>query len=171
MRTLIFLLFTILTSVCFGQNEQVFLKLRNAQGKMITGDVTVKGFEKAIRALTLSSSGDHNTELIFTMPITGASGLLKSLLDSREELLDGTVSVMTTDSQNGTLQQKYTIKLEKISLIACTDSKGSGGSVTNVVLKATRIGWTYYTTDHSGRTVVSQKYGWDASTGQSWSNF
>lgn len=172
MRALIFLLLIGFSAVCFGQEEQVYMKLYNAEGKMIAGNVTIQRFEGAIQALTLSSSGDHNTELTFTMPVSGASARLKGMQANREELLTGTISAMRVNEQNGTLQPNYIIKMEKVTIITCTDSKGSGGStVTNVVLKATRIGWTYYTSDRSGKSVISQKYGWDSSTGQSWNNF
>jgi hypothetical protein len=42
---------------------------------------------------------------------------------------------------------------------------------TNAVITATRIGWTYYQTSPNGAQTVSRKYGYDANTGQEWTNF
>jgi hypothetical protein len=39
------------------------------------------------------------------------------------------------------------------------------------VITATRIGWTYYQIDATGRSGISRKYGYDSETGKEWTNF
>ncbi|MBI1343683.1 MAG: hypothetical protein GC171_12175 [Terrimonas sp.] len=170
MRTFIFILLSV-PSFLFSQTSAVFIKLTDAKGTPVNGDVVTRGFEKSIRALTLSNTGKNNTQLNFTMPVTGAGAALKSAMAGNEQLLNATVFVMV-NGMNGTLQTSYTIKMERISVVSCSESMGCNNAMTTAVtLQATRIGWTYYTTDRAGNTTVSQKYGFDAATGKPWTNF
>ncbi|MCU0457465.1 MAG: type VI secretion system tube protein Hcp [Bacteroidales bacterium] len=172
MKTLLFLILLI-PSISFSQTSNVFIKLTDSKGMQITGDASTKGFERTIRAFTTSSAGRNNTQFIFTMPVTGAGAVLKSAMAGGERLLNATVTVMTTNTLTGTLQPSYTIVMERIQVISCAESMGCNNVMTTgVTLQATRIGWTYYTSDRSGtNVVVSQKYGYDAETGSAWTKF
>ena len=171
MKTLIFFLLLI-PSLVFSQTSYVFIKLSDAKGNQIIGDSNTRGFERAIRGLTTASSGKNNTQFDFTMPVTGAAATLKSALANREQLLNAMVYVLTPNPSTGALQYSYTITMQDIRVIYCAESMGCNNmTTTGVSLVATRIGWTYYTTDRSGNAVVSQKYGFDSQTGGAWSNF
>jgi len=172
MRTLLLFLLLI-PGLCFSQTTYVFIRLTDAKGIQINGDATSKGFEKTIRALTISSSGKNNTQLSFTMPVTDAAAILKRAMSNSEVLLNAKVSVMSVNGATGALQPTYTITMERIRVTACAESMGCNAQMTTgVMLNATRIGWTYYTADRSGtNVVVSQKYGFDAETGMAWNNF
>jgi type VI protein secretion system component Hcp len=66
----------------------------------------------------------------------------------------------------------YTIKMENIRVSSCSESMGCNGVITtSAVLAATRIGWTYYQTDASGRQTITRKYGFDNDTGREWTGF
>ena len=172
MRTLLFILLMI-PGLCFSQSAYVFIKLTDANGIQVKGDVITKGFERTIRAWTTSSSGKNNTQFSFTMPVTGAGAIFKKAMDNGELLLNATVSVMAVNRATSNLQPSYTIRMEGIRVTACAESMGCDAKMTtSVSMSATRIGWTYYTEDKSGTgVVVSQKYGFDASTGMAWNNF
>jgi hypothetical protein len=62
--------------------------------------------------------------------------------------------------------------MEGIRINACSESVGCNNTMgSNVVITATRIGWTYYQYNSKGTQTVSRKYGYDANTGQEWTNF
>ena len=171
MRTLIFiiLLFPIAT---FSQKQDIYIKLTDARSQQIKGDVLVKGFERWLQAVTISSSGKNNSQLNFTMNISGASADLKRVLANGELLLNGQVTVTTLDVSSFRPVTAYTIKMEMISVLACAETMGCNNQMTTTVtLKATRIGSTYYQTDKTGATVVSRKYGWDEDTNADWATF
>ncbi|WP_276503582.1 type VI secretion system tube protein Hcp [Terrimonas pollutisoli] len=171
MRTLIFilLLFPIAT---FSQKQDIFIKLTDARAQQIKGDALVKGFERWLQAATISSSGKNNSQLNFTMNISGASADLKRALSNGELLLNGQVTVTTSDASSGRPVTAYTIKMENISVLACSETMGCNNQMTtSVTLKAIRIGWTYYQTDKTGLAAVSRKYGWDEDTQAEWSAF
>ena len=171
MRTLIFIL---LLSPLFSlaQKTDVFIKLTDAKGQQIKGEATLKGFEKWIGATTIASGGKNNTQLNFTMNISGASADLKRALSSGELLLNGQVTVTTLDASSFRPVIAYTIKMENISVLSCSETMGCNNQMTTTVsLKATRIGWTYYQTDRTGAAVVSRKYGWNEDTNAEWTAF
>lgn len=155
-----------------AQKNYIYIKLTDASGQQIKGEATIKGFERSIEALTFASGGKNNTDLNFTMSISGASATLKKALNGGESLPNGLVVVQ---SPNGTYVPvtNYTITMEKIEVLDCSESMGCNNTlITNVTLRATRIGWTYYQTPRTGGTrTVSNKYGWDASTNAAWVNF
>lgn len=171
MKTVLFI-FLFFPLIIFSQNEQVFIKIKDASGNAIKGTSVTRGFEYAIEAYTISSSGKNNTDLSFNMPVSGASGLLKSALNNRELLLNADVSVMKIGAY-GNLITSYTIRLENIRVITCADNLGcQGNTVTTVTVRAGRIGWAYYSMDKSGTKIsISNKTGWDAEKGQPWTNF
>ena len=161
MRTLIFilLLFPIAT---FSQKQDIYIKLTDARAQQIKGEALLKGFERWLQAATISSSGKNNSQLNFTMNISGASADLKRALSTGELLLNGQVTVTTSDASLGRPATVYTIKMENIGVLACSETMGCNNQMTTTVtLKATRIGWTYYQTDKTGAAVVSRKYGWN----------
>ena len=66
----------------------------------------------------------------------------------------------------------YTIKMENIRVSSCTESMGCNAVMNSTAtLTASRIGWTYYQQDASGKIAVSRKYGFDNDSGKEWTNF
>ena len=172
MHTLIFilLLFPLAT---FSQKQHVYIKLTDARGQQIKGEAVLKGFERWLQATTISSSGKNDSQLDFTMNISGASADLKRALTNGELLLNGQVTV-TTSASDGSFRPvtAYTIKMEMISILACSETMACNNQMnTTVSLKATRIGWTYYQTDNTGAPVVARKYGGDEDTSAEWAPF
>jgi len=170
MRKIIFLLM-LFPAMAFAQKQYTFLKLNDASGKQINGDATLRGFERQLGIFTLSSAGKNNTQLLFTMPVTGASADLKRVMASGE-LLSGLLTVTQNDPSMGKPMIVYTIKMEGIHVTACSESMGCNAvTTTAAVLTATRIGWTYYQTAANGVQTVSRKFGYDADSGKEWTNF
>ncbi len=171
MRTIFLtLLFSPLLS--FAQKTDVFIKLTDAKGQLIKGEAVLKGFERWIGATSINSGGKNNSQLDFTMNISGASADLKRALASGELLLNGQVTVTTLDASSFRPVTAYTIKMEMISVLACSETMGCNNQMTTTVtLKATRIGWTYYQTDRTGAASVSRKFGWDENTKSEWATF
>jgi type VI protein secretion system component Hcp len=171
MRYVLILLF-VLPLFSLAQNAKVYIKLTDGGGKMIRGTSTARGYEYWIEALTTGSAGENNIQFLFSMPVSGASALLKSMMSRGEQVLNGEV-VVTTVGNNGTLLLSQTIKMEQASVLSCSETMGCNNVMTTAVtLQATRIGWTYYSIDRTGAMVtVSQKFGWDASTRSPWTKF
>ena len=166
MRTIIFILF-IIPFAATAQRQDVYIKLTDVNGVQIKGDATLKGFEKNMQALTTNSGGKNNVQFSFTMNISGATADLKKAMNAGEFLTSGLVTVTQTGIDRP--QVVYTIKMEKIRVISCSESMGCNNVLTtSVTLQATRIGWTYYQTN---TTTVSNKYGYDAEAGGQWMNF
>jgi len=156
---------------CFAQKQTIFLKLTDAGGKQINGDGTLRGFERQLGIITLSSAGKNNTQQLFTMPVTGASADLKRVMASGE-LLSGLLTVTQSDPSMGKPMIVYTIKMEDIRVNACSESIGCNNAMsTAAAITATRIGWTYYQTAPNGVQTVSRKFGFDAGSGKEWTNF
>ena len=171
MRTLIFIMLLFPIAI-FSQKQDVYIKLTDARAQQIKGDALLKGFERWLQATTISSSGKNNSQLNFTMNISGASADLKRALSNGELLLNGLVTVTTSDASSVRPVTAYTIKMENISVLACSETMGCNNQMTTTVtLKAARIGWTYYQTDKTGAAAVSRKYGWDEDTQAEWSAF
>ena len=171
MRTLIFIL---LLSPLFSlaQKTDVFIKLTDARGQQIKGEATMKGFERWIAATTIASGGKNNTQLSFTMTISGASADLKKAMTNGELLLNGQVTVQSPNPSGGSPVISYTIKMENIAVTTCIEAMGCNSTMnTTVTLQATRIGFTYYDQSRTGTQVVSRKFGWDAGTNKEWTTF
>ena len=170
MRTIILILFLV-PSVSFSQTQNVFIKLTDAKGTQINGDATTRGFERWMKASTITPAGRNNIQLNFTMNIAVSSAELKKAMANGELLLNGEVNVMQPGN-DGIPQPAYTIKMEKIIVLACTETMGCNNNMTtSVSLQATRIGWTYYAKGKTEIMVVSNKYGYDAETSKEWTNF
>jgi len=170
MRTLIFLL---LLSPFWGlaQKSDVFIKLTDAKGLQIKGDVVLKGFENSLGATSLTTAGKNNTQLNFTMTVNGASAELKKALANGELLLNGQVSVIIPNPNAGRPLTSYTIKMERIAVLTCFEAMGCNNAMnTTVTLQVTRIGWTYYD-NRTGTQTVSRKFGWDAENNKEWTSF
>lgn len=106
------------------------------------------------------------------MTINRASADFRKAMADGEFLTNGQVSVMGAGSMYGGPATLYNVKLERISVLSCTDAMGCNGVInTSVTLQATRIGWTYYQTGKTGVPVISKKYGWDAESNKEWVNF
>jgi len=170
MRTtiLMLLLFPI---VALAQKNDVYLKLTDATGQHIKGDAVAKGHERSIGVLSFVTAGKNNSQFSFSMNITGASADLKRSMGNGALLPAGTLTVVQV-SNSGVPVTAYTIKMENIRVSSCAESMGCNGVMTtSTVLIATRIGWTYYQTDGTGKPTVTRKYGFDSDTGREWTNF
>lgn len=170
MKQIIYLLLSVIALTSFSQTNNVYLKLTNVAGQFIRGDAVQRGFERQIAVQTFSTGGKNNTQLSFTMNITGASAELKQAINNGSLLPNGELTV----TQYGTVGiiTVYTVKMENIRVSSCSESMGCGGVLTtSAVMNASRIGWTYYQTDRSGNQVVTKKYGYDSDTGREWTNF
>lgn len=133
----------------------------------------MKGFERAIQATTFNNAGvKNNTQVSFTMAVSGASADLKRAMLAGEFLLKGEVTVLAPPA-DGAPTISYTIKMENISVLSCTEIMSCNNLMnTTVSLQATRIGWTYYTQNpRGGASAVSKKFGWDSDTKSDWANF
>ena len=169
MRTLI-LIILLLPIAALSQSD-VYLKLTDASGQPVKGDVTTKGYEKSIRVLSFNNGGKNNTQLTFSMSITGASADLKKAMSTGTLLPAGMLTV--TQPGPGVPLIQYTIKMENIRVSNCAESRGCNGVMTtSAIITATRIGWTYYQSDpNKGTLTVSRKYGFDMDSGKEWTNF
>jgi type VI protein secretion system component Hcp len=157
---------------CIAQKQEVFIKLVDANGKQISGDAVVKGFEKQLYALTVGSAGKNNTQVTFSMTITGASADLKRAMTNGETLQSGMVTVTQLNPSMGRPMVVYSIKIEEIKVNACSESMGCNSAMTtSASITATRIGWTYYQNNPNGTQTVSRKYGFDSASGKEWTNF
>lgn len=171
MRIIIFLLL-LSPFFSFAQKTDVFIKLTDARNQPIKGEAVLKGFERWIGATSMNSGGKNNSQLDFTMNISGASADLKRALTGGELLLNGQVTVTTLDASAFRPVTVYTIKMEMIRVLACSEVMGCNNQMsTTVSLKATRIGWTYYQADKTGGITVSRKYGWDEDIKSEWASF
>ena len=171
MRKLIFIL--LLTPLfSFSQNTSVFIKIIDAAGLQIKGESTTKGFERNIQATSTSTAGKNNSQFNFTMTVSGASADLKKAMANGQSLPTAEV-IATVPNGGGAPAISYTIKMEQVKVISCTESMGCNAIMnTTVSLQATRIGWTYYTPNpRGGASIVSRKFGWDVATNTEWTNF
>tara|TARA_R110000868_G_scaffold216416_7_gene466595 strand:+ start:16950 stop:17465 length:516 start_codon:yes stop_codon:yes gene_type:complete len=168
----LFILLVVLPMFMVAQNQEVYIKLTDAKGTPIKGNATLKGFENSIYALTLATSGNNNSQVNFTMNITGASADLKKAMVNNESLLSGLVTVTQLSSYKAGPDIVYTITMEKIKVQSCNENMGCNNVMTtSITIQPIRIGWTYYQVGKSGTPTVSNKYGFDAETGGSWSKF
>jgi type VI protein secretion system component Hcp len=163
----IFLILFLSPVFCVAQKTDVFVKLTDANGLQIKGEATLKGFERWIGVTSITSSGKNNTQLDFTMTVSGASADLKKAMDSGSALSSGQVTVLVPNPAGGMPITSYTIKMEKIVVSSCFEAMGCNSLMnTTVTLLATRIGWTYYSNG-----AISKKYGWDAESNKEWAGF
>lgn len=174
MRTFFFIL---ILSPFFGFSQKstgnVFIKILDAKGLQINGESATRGFEKWMEATSTNSSGKNNTQFSFTMPVCGASAELKKALANNEFLTKAEVSVVAPNPGGaGTLALVYTIKMEQIKVLSCSETMGCNNAMnTAVTLQATRIGWTYYSQNRTGVSAISKKFGWNSDTQSEWTNF
>jgi type VI protein secretion system component Hcp len=123
-------------------------------------------------ALTVGSAGKNNTQVTFSMNITGASADLKRAMTNGETLQSGLVTVTQLNPSMGRPMVVYSIKIEEIKVNACSESMGCNSAMTtSATITATRIGWTYYQNNPNGTQTVSRKYGFDSASGKEWTNF
>ncbi len=169
MRTIIFILL-LSPFLSVAQTTNVFIKIFDTKGQQINGEAVTKGFEKWIQATSTSSTGKNNTQFSFTMLVCGASADLKKAMAANELLLKVEVSTVAPSSYTGAIV--YTIKMEQVKVLSCSELMGCNNAMnTTVSLQATRIGWTYYTQSKTGASTVSKKFGWDAESNKEWANF
>jgi len=169
MRTILFFLL-LSPFFSFSQNSDVFIKLTDARSQQIKGESVTKGYERWIQATSVNAGGKNNTQLSFTLQISGASADLKKAMASGELLSKGEMYVVTPGA--GAPSFVYTVKMEQIAVLSCSEIMGCNNMmITTVSLQATRIGWTYYQSGKTGTQTVSRKFGWDADSKSEWANF
>ncbi len=170
MRTII-LLFLLVPLCSIAQTTSVYIKLIDGKGQQITGESTSKGHEKWIQANSTNTGGKNNTQFSFTMPVSGASADLKRAMANGQPLSIAEVHALVPNG-GGAPSISYTIMMQQVTVLSCTETMGCNNSMTTAVsLQATRIGWTYYQSNSSGKQAVSRKYGYDGDTGREWTNF
>jgi len=149
------------------KNTESFGKFINTDGSLIKGTSMVKGYERQIEAHSLiSNSSTNSTVLRFAMPISGATGTLRSFINAKQRLPKAEIVVTYLSTDRRLLQ--YKIYMENIAVEECTDADG----FTTIQLNATRIGWTYYNDlSRSSTQTIASKTGWNAETNTSWTNF
>ncbi|MCG2618010.1 type VI secretion system tube protein Hcp [Terrimonas sp. NA20] len=143
-----------------------FGKFTNAEGAAIKGSSLARGFERQIEVDNLvAASTNNNTSLSFSMPAGAATNEFRNALNNGKKLKSGeiVVTVLSADRRI----TKHKINMEDITVLSCEDKNGN----TLLTLDATRIGWTYYTSDRSGKQTISSKSGWDAAKKQAWTGF
>ena len=154
--------------MAIAQKSDVYINLSNASGTPIKGNAVTRGFENWIQATTIASGGKNNSQVNFTMNISGSAADLKKAQMSKELLNTGQISVL----QSGTTTTQYTIKMERVKVLECSETMGCDGVMTTTVtLQPVRIGWTYYSIGKSGLQTISNKYGYDLDSGGAWTNF
>jgi len=161
----------LLPAIAFSQKNNAYIKLTGATGLPIKGNSVARGFERQIEAYPFqSNSANNDTRISFTMPVGPASGELRANINSKQLLPKGEVTITSRGSDR--LVIVYKINMENIKVESCDDVQDlSGQVVTQVVLRAVRIGWTYYTSSKSGALTVSGKSGWDSERSVAWTSF
>jgi len=162
----IFFFLVIIPAISFAQRQETYAKLINASGMQIKGDAVTKGFERWIIALTNSNGGKNNTEVTFTMNISGACADLRNA-NINGEILQKSELTTTQTSRDGRMPVVKNIKMEGIKVISYSES----GTEASVTLRANRIGWIYYQQSTKGTWTVANKTSYDASTGGIWKDF
>jgi hypothetical protein len=153
-------------SAAAQSKQQTFLQLSDPSGQMIRGTSTNRGYERQIITTNFSGVTTGNAQVQFSMPAGAASATLATLQSSKKSLPFALFTI-TQYAEQG-LNVLYTLRLEEVSIIKTEDVNGN----TNVTLKATRIGTTYFEYDRKkGTRTVSGKTGFDFATGQPWNSF
>lgn len=166
----LFIALLLLPLLAASQTSEVYINLTNPAGQPIKGESVTRGYERWIQGLSIASGSKNNSQINFTTSIAGSSADLKKAMASGQFLLNGQVSVIQIGAEKPVTQ--YSIKMERIKVLSCSESMGCNGQMsTAVTLQASRIGWTYYSTGKGGLQIVSNKYGYDFDTGGAWNNF
>ena len=170
MKKLLFI-FLLMPTIAFSQKNMAYVNLTGTTGLPIKGNSVAKGFERQIEAYPFqSNSANNDTRISFSMPVNPASGELRANINSKLPLPKGEITVTTRGTDR--LVIVYKINMENIRVESCDDVQDlSGQMVTQVVLRAVRIGWTYYTYSKSGVQTVSSKNGWDSERSVAWTSF
>ncbi|KIC90524.1 hypothetical protein [Flavihumibacter sp. ZG627] len=160
------LLLCFLPLVAWAQKDESFAKFVNEDGTLVRGSSVTKFYERQIPVYNLQSNPTANsTVLRFSMGAENAAGVLHNNLLSNIILPQGEI-IVTYTNFSGRLV-RYKINMENIKVVDYADADG----VVTIQLRATRIGWTYYTYTKSGLQSISSKHGWDAETNTAWTNF
>ncbi|WP_276483154.1 type VI secretion system tube protein Hcp [Paraflavitalea pollutisoli] len=165
MKQLLWLLLW-LPAAAFSQRDKSFGKFTNADGATVKGSSQARGYERQIEVYNLSaSSANNNTTVAFSMPVSPATAAFRDAANSNKPLRTGEIVVLVPAGDVEKLS--YKINLEEVVVVECVDNN----NITKVQLRATRIGWTYYSTSIIGSTTVATKTGWDAGAKKAWSGF
>ncbi len=146
--------------------QQIFLKITDANGQLISGTSFQKFYERQIIVTNFSGVTAGNAQVQFTMPSGGASATLASMQGSKETIPYAVFTNIVPAEP--TWNVLSTVRLEAIRVMSVTDANGS----TSLTLQAGRIGTTYYQNNpKTGIRTVSGKTGYDFKTRQAWNAF
>lgn len=165
-----FALFTVtsllITSFTIQTKQQIFLQIPDANGQLLRGTSTQRGYERQIIVTSFSGVTTGKAQLQFTMSSGGASATLATMQGGKETIPYAVFTV--TQRAESSLNVLSTVRLEAIRVLTVEDVNG----ITNVTVQATRIGTTYFQYNlKTGIRTVSGKTGYDYSTGQTWNAF
>ena len=166
-----------------AQGYSIFVKIIDANGKQINGEVADKGYENQIAATNFGQENINCTTVTGGAPCSGKSGrfifnmvinkslpLLKKALFSTEHLTS--IDIIFRKPGSSTPFTYYKIRLENVIVTHITDAADLINSVKNQVeLDAARFGWTYIYQSANGGTDTPIKFGWDIISNTEWTGF
>lgn len=154
------------TSSALQKKQEIFLQITDANGQLLRGTSTQRGYERQIIVTSFSGVTTGKAQLQFTMPSGAVSATLANMQGSKATIPSAVFTV--TEPAEARLHVLSTVRLEAIRVLTVEDANGS----TSITLQATRVGTTYYQYNlRTGLRTVSGKTGYDYSTGQSWNTF
>lgn len=163
---LLFATITLLSGTTKQSKQKIFLRLVDASGQTIRGTSIERFYERQIEVTAFSGFSTGNAQVKFTMPSGAATATLANLQGSKQKLS----SAVFTNTEQGepTLNVMSTVRLEEVIVISVSDANGS----TEVILKATRIGVTFFQNNlKTGVRTISSKTGFDFANKQPWTAF
>ncbi len=165
MRLLLILL-CFLPRAVWAQKEEGFAKFVNEDGSLIRGSSVTKFYERQIPVYNLqTNSGTNSTVLRFSMTTENAANILHQNFLTGKKLLSGEIANTYTNFSGRLV--RYKVNMEDVTIEDFAEADG----VVTIQLRATRMGWTYYSYTKSGLQSVSSKTGWDAANRTAWTNF
>ncbi|NRF37421.1 hypothetical protein [Pedobacter foliorum] len=90
------------------------------------------------------------------------------VLTTAQPVIAQTEITITTRNPQTMSKPARKIILQDVKVLNCTDDAATGKS--KIKLKASRIGWVYYSYDLKGNQTTSQS-GWDTIAARTWDNF
>lgn len=137
-----------------------------------TGGSTVKGYEKQVQIIELSTNGQNqNTTVNFKFSPCAASADFLAHTQLGKPIAQGQMDVLEKNPYNPAFTRiKYKIYFEDARILSCNDTKACNNVMaTTVALGPQRICWIYYNYDVNGKLLGNTSNGFDIKTGQPWS--
>jgi len=156
----------LLSATTKQSKQKIFLRLVDASGQTIRGTSVERFYERQIEVTAFSGLTTGNPQVKFTMPSGAATAILANLQGNKQKLSSGVFT--NTEQGEPTLNVTSTVRLEEVIVISVSDANGS----TEVTLKASRIGTTYFQNNlKTGVRTVGSKTGFDFANKQPWAAF